>query len=144
MLEGWKNNEKRIKMQWSVLLLIFVIINGCMLKNNSLKKDSKVVVKYYTETLAYDKTWYHYKPQPSYFNEAPSDFNISKPFQCNEPWEGVSEVYFKNKTMYKINIPFKVTEYCSKFLIDESTNEESYIRYVTSKQKYDSQGKQVA
>lgn len=137
-----KEKENIIKLL--IWIIILISLNGCIGKNNSQKKDKKVVVKYYTQTLAYDNTWYHYKPQSDYYNEASSDFNISKPFQCDEPGDGVSEVYFRNQEAYKNNIPFKSIVYCSKFLIDNITNKESYIKYVTSKRKYDNEGKLVS
>ena len=110
----------------------------------SLKTKEDVIVKYYTQTLAYNAQWYKYKPQHSYYNEAPNDFNISKPFSCNEPWDGVSEVFFKDQEAYKKNIPLRVTEYCSNFFIDEDTNVESYVQYIALKQKYDNKGRLIS
>jgi len=128
--------------QIMISVVLFFII-GCSLKNNATE-NNEIVVKYYTQTLVYNDEWYQYKPQYSYYNEAPNDFNISKPFQCDEPGDEVSEVYFKNKKMYQENRPFKVTVYCSKFLVDELSNKKSYVQYITSKQKYDSMGRVIS
>jgi len=127
--------------QMMINIVAFIII-GCSLKNN-ITENNEIIVKYYTQTLVYNNEWYKYKPKYNYYNEAPNDFNISEPFQCNEAGDEVSEVYFKNKKMYKENIPFKVTVYCSKFLVNTLTNKESYVRYITSKQKYDSIGRVI-
>lgn len=106
-----------------------------------LNNNENIIVKYYKQTLAYNDEWYKYKPKYNYYDEASNDFNISKPFKCNEPWDEISKVYFKNNKAYKDNIPFKLIGYCSKFFIHNTTNEESYIRYITSKRKYDREGR---
>ena len=77
---------------------MIMILIGCTMKNNHIQDKNSFFIKYYTKTLAYDDTWYYYQPKYIYYTEAPSDFNISKIFKCDEPGDGVSEVYFKNNT----------------------------------------------
>ena len=134
----------RIVNKQIILSIVVSIIVGCSLKNNTIDNNEKIIVKYYKKTLVYNDKWYQYKPKYIYYDEASNDFNISKPFQCSEPGDEVSEVYFKNKDKYKKNIPFKLIEYCYNVFIDDTTNEESYVQYIVSKRRYDNQGRIVS
>ena len=109
-------------------IILIIISTGCSLKTKRNLND-EIIIKYYTQTYEYISDWYQYKQKHHYFNKAPVDFNLSRDLHCHNPSEIVSKVYFRNKKVYKQDIPFKVLTYCRIFEKAKEINPESMKEY---------------